>query len=80
MSDTFRGISDFRAIQTLPDDLQGHAHHVFMDVALNLFLPRIQHAAGGARHYLRVRQDTLAVKGRLNEAALALPKISLAGQ
>src|SRR5260370_25080247 len=35
---------------------------------------------GGLRHHLRITQNVLAVKGGLDEAALALPKVAFAGQ
>src|SRR6266478_5273278 len=65
---------------TLRHDLQRHTHQVLMNIPLALFLPRIQHAAGGLGHHRRVSQDVLAVKGGLDEAALTLPEFSLAGQ
>jgi len=70
----FSGIGDLSAIQTLRDDFQGYAHQVFMNIRFALLLPRFQHAAGGAGHHRRVSQDPLAVKGRLDEAALSLPE------
>src|SRR5260370_28795623 len=51
-----------------------------MNVPFASVLPRVQHADRRAGHHYRVRLYALAVKRRLDEAALALPEVSLACQ
>jgi hypothetical protein len=38
------------------------------------------HAAGGADHHWRIRQNVFATESRLDQAALSLPEFSFIGQ
>ncbi len=78
--DSFGGAGNLRAIQTLPDNFERHAHHVFMKIPHTVVFPRIEHAARRAGHHRRVSQNVLPAERRLDETSLPPPELSFAGQ
>jgi len=62
------------------DDFQCHAHQIIVEISCFAVTPGIQHAACCSGHHSRIGLNVFLVEGRLDEATLAPPEFSLAGE